>query len=533
MKKFNVTGTCFPNRHYMVDISERIAIIKNMVDEEAYFCINRGRQYGKTTTLNALKYALANEYCVFSISFERLSDESFASLEGIRYNFAGLLAEIAEYHPAPGMTSEMIDLIQKQLVDISKEKTSLAFSQFISKLNAISPKPVVLMIDEVDQASNHLAFIKFLGILRDKYLNRDQVPTFHSVILAGVYDIKNLKLKIRPEAEHQYNSPWNIAAQLDVDMSLSADGIEGMIAEYKADHVGVPEVDIMNTREMAQLIYDYTSGYPFLVSRLCQILDEKKLHWNKEGFLEAEKNLLHERNTLFDDMVKKLNDFPEMRQMFKEILLNGRKFAFNQLEKHIQLAFIFNFIKESDKFVKVSNRIFETVLYDLFIAEEEMDVLAGTKFSSSLSKEGAIDKNQFIQNSQLDMEHLLSRFAVHFNDIYGREDGRFVEEKGRKLFLLYLKPIINGVGNYYIEAKTRDETRTDIIIDYLGHQYIIELKIWRGNAYNERGEEQIAGYLDLYHSKKGYLVSFCFNKNKQTGVKKIQVGDREIVECVV
>ena len=83
------------------------------------------------------------------------------------------------------------------------------------------------------------------------------------------------------------------------------------------------------------------------------------------------------------------------------------------------------------------------------------------------------------------------------------------------------------------KAKTRDETQTDIIIDYLGHQYIIKLKIWRGNVYNERGEEQIAGYLDLYHAKEEYLVSFCFNKNKQTGIKKIQVGDKEIVECVV
>ena len=131
------------------------------------------------------------------------------------------------------------------------------------------------------------------------------------------------------------------------------------------------------------------------------------------------------------------------------------------------------------------------------------------------------------------MEHLLSRFAVHFNDLYGREDGRFVEEKGRKLFLLYLKPIINGVGNYYIEAQTRDETRTDIIIDYLGHQYIIELKIWRGNAYNERGREQLIGYLDYFHLVKGYLVSFSFNKNKKTGVHTIDLDGREIVECVV
>ena len=144
-----------------------------------------------------------------------------------------------------------------------------------------------------------------------------------------------------------------------------------------------------------------------------------------------------------------------------------------------------------------------------------------------------INKNQFIKDGCIDMEHLLARFAVHFNDIYSNRDDAFVEKMGRKLFLLYLKPIINGVGNYYIEDQTRDETRTDVIIDYLGKQYIIELKIWRGNAYNERGEQQIAGYLDYFHAHTGYLLSFCFNKNKQPGVKTVQIDDKTIVECVV
>lgn len=66
-----------------------------------------------------------------------------------------------------------------------------------------------------------------------------------------------------------------------------------------------------------------------------------------------------------------------------------------------------------------------------------------------------------------------------------------MEEYGRRYFLLYLKPIINGVGNYYIEAQTRDAKRTDVIVDYLGEQYIVELKIWRGNEYFERGQKQL------------------------------------------
>lgn len=122
---------------------------------------------------------------------------------------------------------------------------------------------------------------------------------------------------------------------------------------------------------------------------------------------------------------------------------------------------------------------------------------------------------------------------IHWNDLYHSADEKFIEENGRKFFLLYLKPIINGVGNYYIESRTRDNGRTDVIVDYLGKQYIIEIKIWRGNEYNKRGEVQLAEYLDAYHAKKGYMISFNFNKKKVTGMKEIISGDKVIVEVVV
>ena len=120
----------------------------------------------------------------------------------------------------------------------------------------------------------------------------------------------------------------------------------------------------------------------------------------------------------------------------------------------------------------------------------------------------------------------------HFSDIYGNRPDWFVEENGR-LFLLYLKPIINGMGNYYVEARTRSMGRTDVIVDFLGQQYIIEMKIYRGNEYYLRGEEQLAGYLEDYHLQKGYLLSFNFNQKKKVGVRKVMLGDKVLVEAVV
>ena len=75
--------------------------------------------------------------------------------------------------------------------------------------------------------------------------------------------------------------------------------------------------------------------------------------------------------------------------------------------------------------------------------------------------------------------------------------------------------------------------RTDVIIDYCGEQYIIEMKIWHGNEYKNRGEQQLIEYLDAYHKNTGYLLSFNFNKNKKIGVQEIIIGDKLLIEAVV
>ena len=78
----------------------------------------------------------------------------------------------------------------------------------LSEFCGSAPKPVVLLIDEVDSASNNQVFLDFLALLRGYYLQREDFPTFQSVILAGVYDIRNLKQKVRPDLEHKHNSAY-------------------------------------------------------------------------------------------------------------------------------------------------------------------------------------------------------------------------------------------------------------------------------------------------------------------------------------
>lgn len=107
------------------------------------------------------------------------------------------------------------------------------------------------------------------------------------------------------------------------------------------------------------------------------------------------------------------------------------------------------------------------------------------------------------------------------------------KKTGAASFCFMQKPIINGAGNYYIESRTRNMRRTDVIVDFRGEQFVCELKIWHGEEYNKRGEEQLLQYLDDYHLTTGYMLSFNFNQKKNVGVRKMKFGKRTIIEAVV
>jgi hypothetical protein len=523
-KTFNVTANCKPQLHYMVDITPKLEQIKTMIDAGQYFTINRARQYGKTTTIQELEKFLKDDYEVVSLDFQMISSAKFKNENTFSVTFAKLFIRTIR-----GNNSSIESL--KRALKENKEEIELAeLFEYLSDICDESEKPIVLIIDEVDSATNNQVFLDFLAQLRGYYIKREEFPTFQSVILAGVHDVRNIKRKIRSDEKHKVNSPWNIAADFLVDMSFSVEEIMGMITEYESDnHTG------MDVTAMAKLIYDYTSGYPFLVSRICKLIDErivgseeypnKKSAWTKEGFLEAIKLLLVEKNTLFESLTGKLLDYPELKELIYSLLMKGERISYNSYNDAIDVATMLGFVKNNDGVLAIANRIFEIQFYNLFLSEEEV--------TSKIFSAGSMDKNQFIQNGILNMDLVLEKFVVHWNELYSSEDEKFLEDNGRKFFLLYLKPIINGVGNYYIESRTRDNKRTDVIIDYLGKQYIIELKIWKGNAYNERGEEQLVDYLEYYHLDKGYLLSFNFNKRKNVGVKKIRVGEKVLVEAVV
>ena len=157
-KRFCTTGTCIPEKNYMVDLSSRIQVIINQyIKSGQYFTINRARQYGKTTLLYLLEKELRKQdYLVLSLSFEA-ADEYFESL--------GSLAE--------GLSLDIEDCLREQNIDekvleewdnpISERFPMRSLGTKISNLCRKCGKKVVLMIDEVYKSSDNQIFLSYAG----------------------------------------------------------------------------------------------------------------------------------------------------------------------------------------------------------------------------------------------------------------------------------------------------------------------------------------------------------------------------------
>ncbi|MCC5945742.1 MAG: hypothetical protein JJT94_12475, partial [Bernardetiaceae bacterium] len=514
-KDFNDTGLCNPDMHYMVETSHKLDSVMDLIARRKYFTMNSPRQFGKTTTASLLyKRLLASpEYLVIRISLESEGEETFTSYDSFIQTLITMI--ISRTRTQNTNISEYFEQNRKPIHNF--ESLRDLFITFIE----IQEKKVVLIIDEVDKSSNYKVFLEFLGMLRDTYLlqNEGIVSFFQSVILVGVHDIKNLKRKVRPEDKRQFNSPWNIATDFTIDLSFSAKEIQSMLKQY-VDETG----NQMPIEELAERLYYYTSGYPYLVSKMCKIIDEliitkrENKNWSLEDVEESFRYLVNPayETTLFDDLAKNLNNDKELYNLVFEIVINGNKKMFNIANPVVSIASTYGILKPDARgLCKVHNRIFEKKIYDMMISIRETSETVPSLYRNLYETD----------EGDLDLESALLAFQEFMQENYSNKDLSFLEREGRLLFMSFLKPILNGKGFDFKEPVVGDERRADIIITYESHRYLVELKRWQGDRYHQKGLQQLCDYLDLYNLNTGYLLIYDFRKNKEYKSEWIEVRE--------
>ena len=520
-KEFNTEVTCDPELHYMVDTTKKMQVFERLIDKRKYFTITRARQFGKSTSLNWILHNLSDRYLVIPASFEMYSADDWATTTNFCKYFCKKVINACNKVDDKSIIEFWENV--KQIPDLDFDVLSNKITEFCKSTG----KKIVLTIDEVDKASNNEVFVRFLGMLRNMYIFREKFKdydyTFWSVILAGVYDVKNLKLKIRPEDEHQFNSPWNVAADYDLDMTFNPQEISTMLVDYENEnHIG------FDIKEISEEIYKYTSGYPVLVSRVCKEIDEKlDKVWTTDNVLKAVKNIVEDENfVLLDDMSKYFQLYNDLHNLLYDITINGASYMFSLVDPVVKMALMFSYVKKGEyRNLVVHNLIFEDAMHVYFVNEYRRKNIMVRQESPY----------EYIQDGNLNMVMVIDRFRDIMTDRYKDRDQDFLEYHGRLLFLCFIKPIINGTGFCYFEPQTQSGGRVDLIVNYNSKEYIIELKLWRGEKYEISGREQLSKYLELRNHSEGYLITFSFLKEKTVQEKPewIDYNGKRIYEAVI
>jgi len=326
-------------------------------------------------------------------------------------------------------------------------------------------------------------------------------------------------------------------------MSFSPKEISTMLNEYCTENSLSMIID-----KLSEELYFFTGGYPFLVSRICQIIDGKFYEWDKKPWnitdiQNAVKMILEEKNTLFDSLIKNLENNKELYGYIEDIIVRGNDKSFNKDNPLIDLGILYGYFKNRGGKVQISNKIFGERIYNYMIS----------KLENNYSKMDAYNfKGAFIkENGGLDIEKILKRFQQFMKEQYSNETpplyiggvsdshkikdfgSLLIEHHGRLLFLAFIKPIINGTGFDFKEVQVSEEKRLDVVITYNNFKYIIEMKIWRGLKYHEDGVKQLCDYLDIHDLNRGYLLIFNFNKNKEFKDERVNIEGKDIFQVYV
>jgi len=515
MRKFNITGKIILAQHYFVDLTPQIAKLMALVEEGSYFVVNRPRQFGKTTALNFLARHLhgTEAYLPILISFEGYGNKpelSSAEFYGVFWEkfLLYLQAKSVVYDWQPSAKPEDVS-------DFGFQKNVRAFCK------AAVGKKIVLLIDEIDSIPE-TAVIGFLRALREMFLDRDLLPTFHAVALAGVHDIKNLKARVREESQTLGTaSPFNIA----IDYELPPFSREN-IQQYFSQHTG--ETGQAFDDAVVTRVYEVTNGHPWLVSVLAKLLVEDLVPDRRQKILighteEAIQKLIKSSNSNFDSLYKnarKSGIFPIVLD-----LLTGARREFNIHSDSIALGVRYGIFAEGNQQLILANLIYAQVLYQHF--KEDI---------GAADVKAIVADNHFEdQNGRLDFRRVFDKFQMFMKSKgAASKHPDFREAFGQLLVLSYLDMLVNGKGWTFKEVQS-GEGRIDVICCYKNQKEVVELKLWYGERKYEDGLEQLARYLESENLSCGYLVVFDRRENapKDYAFSEHEVAGKKIQAWVV
>ena len=506
---FNTAGPQIPEDNYTIDPLSRFDLeeVLMLIRQKRYFVMHAPRQTGKTSCMLALRDYLNKEDDYIAV---------YANVEGGQAARNDRDAVVRSTCDTLAEQFRLVlgnDLPLQIRDEARKSETDSMLSFYLRRLSENLPKPIVLIIDEIDALVGD-SLVAILRQIRSGYADRPKAFP-QTIILCGVRDVRDYRIVLSNQDIVTGGSAFNIKAA-----SLR-------LGNFSKEEIH--ELYMQHTRETGQefdetcfpMIWEATEGQPWLVNALGH-----EVTWNirenrnrsvriiPEMIDKAIENIIYRRDTHIDILIDKLLE-PRVRRVIQPILANEDEVDEAQIPTDdLQYVIDMGLIKrERGKPIRIANGIYREIIpRELTWSTQEM----------------LVQQPQWYQNpdNSINVEKLLLDFQQFFRQNADAWIGKFdYAEAGPQLLLqAFLQRIVNG-GGYIDREYGLGRKRTDLLIrkpltDHYGgpvQRVVLELKIKRGDLDKviEKGLEQTVGYMDTVGSvDEGHLIIFDRTQEK-------------------
>jgi hypothetical protein len=500
---FNTAGPVRCDEHYCLPPLERFNLddVLSLIEQKKYFVLHAPRQSGKTSSLLALMAKLnqSEKYRCLYFNVE-VGQSGRGNVERAMRAILGEMASMARDF----LEDTWLDEIWFDI--FNKYGGEMALNEILTRWAKVSPKPLVLLIDEIDALVGD-TLISVLRQLRAGYAKR---PTHfpQSIILCGVRDVRDYRIHSEKEkAIITGGSAFNVKAKSLRLGYFNQSEVERLYAQHTFDSGQAFEDQALD------LVWRLTQGQPWLVNALgYEVCFDIKAHRNRslqitsQMIEQAKENLILRRETHLDQLMDKLKE-GRVQRVIQPILL-GEKIPMSNddIEYVMDLGLVHRYQNGQ---IEIANRIYQEVIPRELAWGFQMGLVEETVWYVEA------------QSGKLNMDKLLTAFQSFFreNSEHWLQQFQYQEAGPQLLLQAFLQRIVNGGGRVEREYGL-GRMRTDLLVIWpfsTGIQkVVIELKLLYVSRQNtiSQGLQQTWQYMDKADTGEGHLLIFDRNPNQ-------------------
>ena len=502
---FNTAGPIKPDRHYCIPPLDRQGLdeVVALIRQEQYFALHAPRQSGKTSTLLALQGLLNADgtcRCVYA-NFELAQTAG----EDVGQAMQAILDELAS-QALSALDDDSLHELWPGI--LARSGPHRALREALGRWAAANPKPLVLLIDEIDALVGNSLVAVLRQIRAGYYLRPDGFP--QSIVLCGLRDIRDYRTD-------SGSSPFNIKAEAFRLGDFSQADVLALLGQHTA------ETGQGFSREALDTVWNRTRGQPWLVNALAREACFKSVagrdrsrQITAHAIEEAQERLILQRETHLDQLADKLQQ-DRVRRVIEPLLSGGltRDFSARDIEYVRDLGLV-----AKDDPLRVANPIYAEVL--------------PRELTSALQSELDQERAWYLDaQGGLELSELLAAFQAFFREHSESWVERLdYKEAGPQLLLqAFLQRIVNGGGRVEREYGL-GRGRTDLLVIWpqgdATRRFVIECKIRHKGLQRtiDEGVEQTAGYMARCAAEAGHLVVFDRDEGRSWDEKVFRRRER-------